>query len=716
MKNAIFYILTIVLLFSCSTHKNRFLNRQYHGLITKFNVSYNGEQAFDKGLQKVEQTYVDDYRNILPIESFSSYAKETPIDGNTTIGKEEFERAEEKATKAIQKHSMLIYGEERNHQMDEAYLLLGKSRYYTKRFGPALESFQYVIKNYKSADLIYETVIWRAKTNIHLDNADFGKIALLRLLESDKLSKKERQDAEVGVVMALEKTPDSIDPMIMHLENAVNLYKQGSVATRAAFVLGQLYKKKGDIPASDLAFDEVIEMKKGLYKLKLQAKLEKINNHIGEISTEEFLSKVDHLIFLTKNRPYLGKLFYQKGLIYKATDSIEKAKYYLTKSVKKSKNDITQMVLSYEVLGDLYFENKSYSIAKSYYDSLVDFAKNKETGLIKKIQRKSKSLEKIVELEQSIAATDSLLKIASFTDNEAQDFFANHIAKLRAQEKRERLKEQEKLDRQNNVSFENNKDWYFYNTSLKNKGRKEFFKLWRLRLKAKNWFASALTGKTEAQISEDNIVVESLNKVVLDKYKVAFYTEKINKSPEFLNEIAQTRNLNYYELGNEYYNKLKEGKLAADKLTDLLAFDPDSDLVMGTYYRLYKIYQSEKELIKADLYKQKLQTEFPESSFTQLILDAENVDLQRADFEECYKVIYELYRLNSIKAAKEEMKQALRIYGESPLAANYALLNAYLTAKIDGEKQFYRILKEIKLRYPNTEQAQKAEEILKNKK
>jgi hypothetical protein len=36
--------------------------------------------------------------------------------------------AETKATKAIQKHSMNIDG--RNFQIDEAYLLLGKARYY----------------------------------------------------------------------------------------------------------------------------------------------------------------------------------------------------------------------------------------------------------------------------------------------------------------------------------------------------------------------------------------------------------------------------------------------------------------------------------------------------------------------------------------------------------------------------------------------------------
>jgi hypothetical protein len=49
---------------------------------------------------------------------------------------DDFELAETKATKAIQKHSMNIDGRERNFQIDEAYLLLGKARYYDQGLFP----------------------------------------------------------------------------------------------------------------------------------------------------------------------------------------------------------------------------------------------------------------------------------------------------------------------------------------------------------------------------------------------------------------------------------------------------------------------------------------------------------------------------------------------------------------------------------------------------
>ena len=392
---------------------------------------YNGKNAFEKGLEKVEGTYSDDFTNVLPIEPFSFYAEERIDDDAKPIGQSDFEEAEEKAVKSIQKHSMLIDGEEKNTQIDEAYLLLGKSRYYTKRFTPALESFEYIIKNYPSASLIYETVVWRAKSNIHSGNVNFGKKALLRLLTSSRLTDKVRQQAELGVVMAYEQTPDSTDQRIEHLEASLEAEDKGVMASRAAFVLGQLYRNKGDIKSSDEAFDRVIDTKKGLYKYKLQSKLEKINNHIEDYSTQEFLEEVDKLIFVRKNRPYVNKLLFQKGLIYEKADSIELAKSYYTQSIEKSEQDIHQKMIAYEQLGDISYNEKNYKSAKSYYDSLIDVSKNEKSLRVIRIKRKSNSLEKIVITIESANTNDSLLKVASLSDRDLNTFFQGYIDEIK---------------------------------------------------------------------------------------------------------------------------------------------------------------------------------------------------------------------------------------------------------------------------------------------
>ena len=141
------YSLGIILfLVACSTKNNTFLSRNSHALSTKYNILYNGQIGLDKGVEGIKTNSVDDFWKRLPIERMQ-LNDEIPVDGKSKNA--DFELAENKATKAIQKHSMNIGGRERNSQIDEAYLLLGKSRYYDQRFLPALEAFNYILYKFK---------------------------------------------------------------------------------------------------------------------------------------------------------------------------------------------------------------------------------------------------------------------------------------------------------------------------------------------------------------------------------------------------------------------------------------------------------------------------------------------------------------------------------------------------------------------------------------
>ena len=113
---------------------------------------YNGGIALNKGIVSLKAQYKDNYWDILPVERQLLLETKTQQEGTDTKPKNaDFDRAEEKATKAIQRRSMNIDGSERNPQIDEAHLLLGKARYYDQRFVPALEAFNYILyKNFKT--------------------------------------------------------------------------------------------------------------------------------------------------------------------------------------------------------------------------------------------------------------------------------------------------------------------------------------------------------------------------------------------------------------------------------------------------------------------------------------------------------------------------------------------------------------------------------------
>ena len=154
---------------ACSTKKDSFINRNYHAVTTEYNVLYNGNLALDAGLKELTATYQDNFWEVLPVERMQPVLQPQEAQ-KEPAGKEgedkrnpNFTRAEEKAVKAIQKHSMHIGGAEKNPQMDEAHLLLGKSRYYENRFVPALEAFNYILLKYPTSDKIDDAKIWRGE-------------------------------------------------------------------------------------------------------------------------------------------------------------------------------------------------------------------------------------------------------------------------------------------------------------------------------------------------------------------------------------------------------------------------------------------------------------------------------------------------------------------------------------------------------------------------
>ena len=139
-------------LIACSTKKDTFLARKSHALSTEYNILFNGQIGLDKGLKAIEGDSKDNFWKRLPIEKMQ-FKEDLRSDQKPKSS--DFELAETKATKAIQKHSMNIGGRERNSQIDEAYLLLGKARYYDQRFIPALDAFNYILYKYSNVWAVY---------------------------------------------------------------------------------------------------------------------------------------------------------------------------------------------------------------------------------------------------------------------------------------------------------------------------------------------------------------------------------------------------------------------------------------------------------------------------------------------------------------------------------------------------------------------------------
>ena len=232
-----FTVLVFILLLGCSTQKNKILNRGYHSLNTKYNVLFNGKEALKVGESIIEKAHEDNYFELLEVEP--TVVNGERIDQTSIVPG--FDRAEEKAVKAIQKHSMNIGGIQRNNKIDEAYLLLGKARYYDRRFFPAMEAFNFLLENYTDRKTYVEGRIWREKTNIRLRNNQLAIKNLRNLARSITPKSKFHSPANATISQAFINIRQ-LDSALYYIKSAAFSANDNRHKGRYYFLTGQLYE------------------------------------------------------------------------------------------------------------------------------------------------------------------------------------------------------------------------------------------------------------------------------------------------------------------------------------------------------------------------------------------------------------------------------------------------------------------------------------------
>ena len=715
------------LLISCSTKKDAFLNRNLHALSTKYNVLYNGQVAFDQAKQQLDDNYEDNFWELLRIEPLKIEKKELELpsfepkkqsDAESTA--QGFEKAEEKAVKAVQKHSMDINGRERNRQIDDAYLLLGKARYYSQRFVPALEAFNFILGNYTDNDLRDETRVWQAKALVRLQNEQLAIETLQILLKNENLPMHLVEDAYTTMAMAYQAI-DSTNLVIKYLDSATIFSDNIKQKARNLFILGQLYREEQKIDSSNIPFETLANLKKAPIRYRVHAFIDRSKNYSDKDSTALLLANFKKLIKDRDNRPYLGELYYQRGVIELKNDSINIAISDFESSLKAKEVSDFQKELTYEQLGNIYFDKANFQPAGSYYDSVIQITKNKNDKRIRRIIRKRESLEEVIHFENIAKTNDSILKIASLTKEEQEQFYQNYIDKLKKEEEetKKKLKEANVTSGFGNFNDDSSKNnikgnkFYFYNIQVAGFGKQEFKKVWGNRPLEDNW---RLSSKKIITSTEKN--TETLSAVnTFDntkKYDLEYYINRIPTKPTELDSIATLRNDAYYKLGLLYKEQFKEYKLAADRLEKLLSFNPKENLILPIKYQLYKIY-SNFNLAKSNKYKEEVVNNYPDSRYANIITNPEKV-LTSDEIDNSPEAVYEDaycdYDYLHYDEALKKTEKAIQQFESASIIPKFELLKAFILMKTEGKEAFTKALNYVALSYPNTEEGKYAIKIL----
>lgn len=716
------------LFINCSRKKDRFISRNFHAISTEYNLLYNGNIALEEGRERLNDEYKDDYWNVLEVERLEFY------DNVLLPGKsrnENFSIAEEKATKAIQKHSMNIKGKEKNPQIDEAYLLLGKARYFDQRFVPALEAFNYILYKYPLSDKINVARVWREKANMRLDNDELAIENLKRLLRVEPLEGQELADVTSTLAEAylnLKVTDKAIKYLEIAAENTLKNEERG----RYLFIKGQLYNSLGYRDSANVDFDRVIKMHRKIPRdYYIGAFIEKAKYFDYKNGDKlEFAKTLAKLEEDRENRKYLGRIYHEIGAFYLATNKDSLGVAYYNKSLRTERSDKELNSRNYKILGNLCFDNAEYKTAGAYFDSTLTNLKL-NSKKYRTVKRERDNLDDVIYYEDISKVNDSIIHLVNLSEAERLVYFETYTNKLKEkarleyERKEAEIRAQEVLNSNNgfnvnsksssfqdrNSAAEAASAFYFYNTTTVAYGKNEFIKNWGDRKNEDNWRWSNMSFS-----GQPDVVATSVNEgldLSGDIYQPEFYLNQISSNAKKIDSIVKERNYAYFQLGVIYKEKFKDYKLSKSKLMALLNSDPEERLIVPAKYNLYKDYELLGQTGEAAVVKADIITNYPHSMYAELLSNP-NREVQ-ADLNSpanVYKKVLEKFNKQYYDEVIILCDKNIRDFEGNNIVAKFALLKATATGRLLGFKAYKSALNDVALSYPNLKEGQRAEELI----
>jgi tetratricopeptide (TPR) repeat protein len=723
-----------MLITSCSRKKDKFVNRNFHALGTKYNILYNGNIALEKGRETVDNAATDNYWELLPIERMQ-VTEDIIMPGQSK--NQDFERAEEKAIKAVQKHGMNIKGKEYNPQIDESYLLLGQARYFDQRFIPALEAFNYILYKYPASDKINTAKVWREKTNIRLENNELAIKNLKRLLEQEELEDQDLADA-TSILAKAYINVKSKDSALVQLAIAADFTKKNKEKGRFNFIIGQLYNEFGKKDSANLAFDKVIGMHRKIPRsYYVNAHLAKSNNFDMDNGNQiEFLEYLTYLEEDRENRPFLDKIFYRIAECHRANKRDSMAIAYYNKSLRTNLGDKELRSRDYATLGDMRFDIAEYKEAGAYYDSTMQNMKlNSKPYRV--VQRKRENLEDVIYYENIAQSNDSILRLVTLSEVNRLSYFTTYTEELKvlAEAEKEEVEAEERRKAANSgqITVVNNakfggkltnqsvkanpgakagkiSDFYFYNPTTVAYGKSEFIKVWGDRKLKDNWRLSKVKGN---EFTRSEIVDVAVNASDEERFDPEFYISKIPSDQKVIDSLAKDRNFAYYQLGTIYKEKFKEYTLAKVKLEKLLQNNPEDRLILPSKYNLYKIYVELGLSSKASAMKEDITSTYPDSRYAQILLNPKSEFAKDENSpESLYANVYKQFSEQQYAQVVQKADKYITQFEGDLIVPKFEILKASANGRLIGFEAYKKGVNYIALTYPNSEEGKKAKEIL----
>ena len=718
----------------CSTQQNRLLNREWHALNTKYNVVYHGNLSFEEQWTLLQSGYRENFWERLPVERIQ-------VDGPAGIkyaATEDgpFSQAEAKAVKAIRKHGMLVDGQERNRQMIESYLLLGKSRYYDQRFVPALEAFRFIIQYHKATNALNETRIWKEKTNVRLGNPEVALENLRRLLANRKLKPQEKADA-FGVMaqayMDLNQPAAAVDALAAALKTTRKKVERG----RYGYLRGQLFEELGQRDSALAAYRQVAAKKQAVsYDFWINAQLRSLAlqrpEDLGDVAIEQLSLWAKRW----ENQDYRDKIFFYQAQIQKGLGRDSLYVSGLNQSLKWAQNDQVLQGIVQEQLAEHYFDRKQYLLAAAHLDTLLPLLPN-PSDRWRAANSKKEKLQSLVEYLQRATEIDSVLTLSALSLEEQRARLTAALERKKAieEEKATRLQAQKTEEDPRSVkatsgtSGKNTPVFYFYDPKQLALGAEAFAQKWGKRVWQDNWRDQAnaamstppttgLAGNNtntpkpksnRSRMSADAPDQPGDQPPGVDSTEAQEPLDEIDqqiaqlpKNQQDIDALRYERVGVYFQIGQLYVSRLAEPALAIPALEKSVDYPQEHPSKLPALYALYQAHVSLKSQA-AERYKDQIQAEYPQSVYAQYLAQPDRALTPATSLlDSQYAEVYRLFTEQQYGAVIEKIDEVLEQSWSPEQVSPWVLLRAQSIGRTLGKEAFLKEVERIVRDYSNT--------------
>jgi tetratricopeptide (TPR) repeat protein len=721
--------------------------------VTHYNYYFNANVKLNEIIARARAQYKDDYDKLL---NFYDYTLDI-----TSRDKKELDSIIYKSTAGILNHDL------RNDWIDNLYMLIGKAFYFRNQLDSAYITFQFVNyafspkekdgydkpigsnanseeggnslivatkekrnilqKTFSLPPSRNESFIWQVKT--YIANNQYPEAAgLIEVLKQDPQFPPRLQTSLHEVEALLFYSQDMYDSAAGHLIKALPGEPDRQERSRWEYLIAQLYERSNK---PDLAQEYYKKVFEHTYDpvMEVYARLNFIRQHKG--TDDKLIQKnIDALLSMARKARFEN----YRDIIYYAAAQIEVerknkpgAVALLLRSVKYAVAENNQKNKAFLQLGDLYYGDKDYRIAKNYYDS-VNASDKSAVDDPAAFLEKRKTLDKIIGESDIIIQQDSLQTIAAMPAAERDAYIKKLVKRLRREQG---LAEEEESNAGSFSIFDNNSpandfnsngattEWYFDNASLKSKGFGDFKSKWGNRPNADFWQIASKSGigKINAGNQGDDAgSANGDNSSNAAEITSESLLKNLPLNPEGLKKSNDSIQAAMFTIGQSLQEGLSDYQTAVVTYDSLLKRFPDTHLREQILFNLYYCYKKLGDEENAKHILKMMTEQYPNSRLTNIAAYPEAfkkaAEAPKAEATGRYENIYNSFIEGRFEEAMADKKAADSAYGEKYWTPQLLYIEAvYLVRNRDDDRakaDFTNIIR----KYPKTPMADKAKTFL----